>query len=410
MRTIFPVRRIPADRQSTIAQKYLSAVYPLPNVSNQRQNNFVNTVNKGIYNYNAEVVRVDHIFSNSNKVFGSWYYNHRDEFRSNNGLQGTVANQGQWPQTRNNYGGRFDWVTTLSPTSVLDLGVGFTRFIEIAGQTDVQQFDARSLGFRQLPGPFMPRIDLDQYTGVGVGSQGINPADNTASAQGFYTKTFSRHTLKYGGDYRNIRTNRVTTGTESGFFNFTRQYTRNNHNTADATSGHSVASFLLGYPANGEIGSGEHRATQWHYTALFVQDDVRLTRRLTVNLGLRWDYESPVTERYDRLVRGFAFDQASPLADRVRNAPGAANCPACANLRGGLLFAGIGGQERGLFDPDRNNFQPRVGLAYQLGGKTVLRGGYGMFWAPWNYQFPSTVNYGNIGYSQTTFLQQSSET
>ncbi|PYQ19226.1 MAG: hypothetical protein DMF81_22530 [Acidobacteria bacterium] len=79
-------------------------------------------------------------------------------------------------------------------------------------------------------------------------------------------------------------------------------------------------------------------------------------------------------------MRGFAFDQPSPLADRVRNAPGASECPACANLKGGLLFAGQGGVPRSLFDPDRNNVQPRVGFAYSLNAKTVIRGGYGLYY------------------------------
>ncbi len=390
VRDEFPNSRIPAGRMNPIAQRYLSAVYPLPNVANQRQSNFTNTVNKGIYNYNAEVARLDHVINANNKVFGTFYRNHRDEFRSNNGLQGTVANQGQWPQTRNNHGVTLDWVSTLSPTALLNLRAGFTRFLETNFQTDVQQFDAATLGFARPPGPDMPRVDLEQYTGVGVGSQGVNTADNTGSLQANYTRTFSRHTLKYGGEYRNIRSNPRTTGNASGFFNFTRAYTRRDPNSQDATSGNSVASFLLGYPNNADIGAGQSRAMQWNYWAFFVQDDLRLTPRLTINLGLRWDYEGPPTERFNRLLRGFAFDQASPLAAQVRNAPGAANCPACANLKGGLLFAGEGGQPRGLFDPDHNNFQPRIGFAYRLGGKTVLRGGYGLYYAPTTQFGPQT--------------------
>ncbi len=390
IRQAFDNRRVPAIRMNGIAQNYLSAVYPLPNVADQRQNNFTNTVNKGIYNYNAEVVRIDHTISSNHKLFGSFYRNHRDEFRSNNGLQGTVANQGQWPQTRNNHGFIVDWVWTLNPTALLNIRTGFTRFLETNFQTDVQKFDAKTLGFTALPGIFMPRVDLEQYTGVGVGSQGVNTSDNTGSLQANYTKTFSRHTLKYGGEYRNIRSNPVTTGNESGFFNFSRAFTRRDPNTADAASGNSVASSLLGYPANAEIGAPQARAIQWHFLAFFVQDDLRVSRKLTLNLGLRWDYESPVTERYNREVRGFDVEATSPLAARVRSASGAATCPACANLKGGLLFAGVGGVPRGLFDPDRNNFQPRIGAAYQLTSKTVIRTGYGLYFAPTGQFGPQT--------------------
>lgn len=381
IRDPFPGRKVPTARIHPIALRVLE-IYPLPNVSDQRQNNHVNTVNKGIYNYNAEVVRVDHVLGPRNRVFGSFFRNHRDEFRSNNGLQGTFANQGEWPQTRNNHGFVVDLVSTLSPTSVLNARINFTRFLQTGYQTDARRFDAAKLGFVRLPGPYLPVFNLDQYTSIGVGSEGVNSADNTASTQANHTTTYSRHTLKYGGEYRNIRSNPRSTGTQNGEFSFTRAFTRRDVNTQDAGSGHSVASLLLGYPASAQIGAGAARALQWHYIAFFVQDDLRLTPRLTVNLGLRWDYEGPVTERYNRLVRGFAFDQPSPLAERLRTADGLANCPACSSLRGGLTFAGVSGNPRGIFEPDRNNFQPRLGAAYRLTNKTVLRGGLGIYYSP----------------------------
>src|SRR5206468_655641 len=86
-------------------------------------------------------------------------------------------------------------------------------------------------------------------------SQGFNTVDNTASVQANYTHSFSRHALKVGADYRNVRSNPVTTGNNNGSFNFTRAFTRRDPNAADATSGSSVASLLLGYPAGGNVGA-----------------------------------------------------------------------------------------------------------------------------------------------------------
>jgi hypothetical protein len=100
---------------------------------------------------------------------------------------------------------------------------------------------------------------------------------------------------------------------------------------------------------------------------------------LTVNLGLRWDYETPVKERYNRQERGFAFEQASPIAAAAKGAAGVENCPACGNLTGGLLYAGSDGVDRYAFNPDRNNVQIRLGAAYSLNSKTTLRGGFGIF-------------------------------
>jgi len=234
----------------------------------------------------------------------------------------------------------------------------------------------------------MPRIAVDQYnvpnggtTSLGVGSDGRGTSDQTASLQANLTRTYARQTLKVGGEYRRIGATPRTSGDYNGYFNFTRAYTQRDPNAGDNASGNSVASFLLGYPANGDFGGGNARRETWHYTAIYVQDDVRLSPRLTVNLGVRWDYESGAIDAENRLIRGFAFDQTNPLAAQARTAPGAAECPACANLKGGLLFAGVDGTPRALFDADRNNVQPRAGFAYALNDRTVVRGGYGLYYA-----------------------------
>jgi hypothetical protein len=130
-----------------------------------------------------------------------------------------------------------------------------------------------------------------------------------------------------------------------------------------------------------------------HYVALFLQDDWKATPRLTINVGLRWDYEMPVVERYNRMVRGFAFDQPSPLASRVSGL----------NLRGGLIYAGSSGEQRRAFLPDRNNLQPRIGVAWQFAPKWVLRGGYGLTYLGQSSWGPAT------GFSQPTNLIASTD-
>jgi outer membrane receptor protein involved in Fe transport len=386
-RTPFPNNVIPANRINPIALKLLS-LYPLPTLSGQRLNNFVNPVNKARYDYDSELARIDHNFSDASKMFVSIHHNHRDEFRSTNGFQGTAANQGQWPQTRINRGGTADWVRLIGARTVLNLRGGYTWFSEDVEQGQAKEFDRATLGFQNLPGTYLPRITLDQYnapggstTSIGVASDGRGTSDQTASVQGNVTREFAHHRMKVGGEHRLIRATPMTSGDYNGYFNFTRGYTQRDPNAGDNTSGNSVASFLLGYPAGGDFGGGNARNETWHYTGLYVQDDFRMSPRLTLNLGLRWDYESGVVDAGNRLVRGFAFDRASPLAAQVRAAPGAAECPACSNLNGGLLFAGVDGMPRALFDPDRNNIQPRAGLAYSLNDKTVVRGGYGLYYA-----------------------------
>lgn len=159
-RTAFPGNVIPPGRINPIAQKILNLVYPSPSIPGQRLNNYLNPINKGIYNYDGEVVRVDHKFSDTSKMYVSAHHNHRDEYRSNNGLQGTFANQGQWPQTRVNRGATADWVKSFGSSSLLNVRGGFTWFTEDVAQVDVQEFDRAQLGFANLQGQFLPAIDL----------------------------------------------------------------------------------------------------------------------------------------------------------------------------------------------------------------------------------------------------------
>ena len=140
-------------------------------------------------------------------------------------------------------------------------------------------------------------------------------------------------------------------------------------------------------------------------SSLFVQDDWKVSKRLTLNFGLRYELETPIHERFNRSVRGFDFEAASPVEAQARAAYGSAPIPqipaANFRVRGGLLFAGQGGVPGDLWETDRNNFEPRLGFAWQVHGSTVLRGGYGIF-----HDFlglrAGTVDVIQTGFSQRT--------
>jgi len=140
----------------------------------------------------------------------------------------------------------------------------------------------------------------------------------------------------------------------AGAYGFNRDWTRSNISVDDGTSGNGVATLLLGYPSTAAAQLNASPFFSWHYGAVYLQDDYQVSRRLTVNVGLRWDVETPPVERYNRQNRGFAFGVPSPL-----QVPGL-------TLTGGLLYAGAGGQPRGAYDTDWYNFGPRLGLAYRV--------------------------------------------
>jgi hypothetical protein len=265
-----------------------------------------------------------------------------------------------------------EYSNVLSPANVFTVRVGFSRVVfNLANQ---------SLGF--LPSSLgLPSI-IDQLADVRVfpqfsiaGYQGLGGGDHRRSSlsthlvNSSFSHTRRDHTFKFGFDGRLIRANVRETRTPAGVFTFTQAMTQGPDPTrASATAGNGYASMLLG------AGSGEgilyrsfkDQAAQSYYMAWFVQDDWRITSKLTLNLGLRYDFDTPKTERFNRL-NYFDPDVQSPLAGKVPGFP---------DLRGGLIHVGVNGVSRRGYKWYANQLAPRLGLAYQLNAKTVLRGGY----------------------------------
>jgi hypothetical protein len=189
-------------------------------------------------------------------------------------------------------------------------------------------------------------------------------------------------------EFRQYReTNSFFANNQTGQFNFDATWTRgplNNSPTAPNSIGQSFASFLLGIPSSGSVTRAagyDEKSQTWGF---YLQDDWRLNGRMTLNLGLRYEYDTPLAEVNNSSVRGFDFAavQAIEAAARARYAqnPTPEIAPANFNVRGGLTFAGVNGQPSGLYNTPNNNFMPRVGLTYKINELTVVRAGYGMFY------------------------------
>ena len=185
---------------------------------------------------------------------------------------------------------------------------------------------------------------------------------------GDFSKSAGNHSLRFGGEFRHFYNDYENPVSSLGTFSFTTAYTQFDAQQASSTAGNSVASLLLGYPASGNSPINPHFNYRNNYVGVFLQDDWRVTPKLTLNAGIRWDYESPITEADLQQNRGFDATSPNPFV-----VPGM-------QLKGGLLF--VDDANPRPFVQDWNNIQPRVGATYSLTDKTVLRGGYGLGYLP----------------------------
>lgn len=373
-RTPFLGNIIPANRIDPVARRLLD-YFPLPNQPGNTQGffNFFNSPNARTDEYDQFTTRLDYNLSEQHKLSGRWLRNNRHETR---GLAGYEREASPFfLHYRRNMGGGMDLTSTFSPTLVSNFKINFIRH-EFAIDQYGDNFEITQLGFpsslaNQLARQFFPGItmtDYDSMGGLGFGNGSTFTASDASSFSETLNKTMGNHSLKFGGEVRFLRDNYIQPTSSFGTFNFTKGFTQRNPLAGDAASGNAFASLLLGYPSSAAVPINATYAFQHLYYAAFFQDDWRVTRKLTLNLGLRWDYESPTSERYNQLNAGFDKTTPSPL-----QAPGL-------SLKGGLLF--VDEDNRLPYKRDLNNFGPRVGVAYQLDEKTVLRGGYGLSYLP----------------------------
>ncbi|MEK7407234.1 MAG: TonB-dependent receptor [Acidobacteriota bacterium] len=375
-RTPIPGNRIPAAQIDPVAQKVL-AYYPAPSapgIGPARINNYPYP-SRWIASFDQFVGRADVAVNSSNSVFFRYNENPFQEFRAIVfGFDNPAEPGGNAPLLRNGRNVMMNWTSTLSPTMTFDFRFGLNRWEEAGGSTIGAGYDPKKLGIDPaLAAQFtrfqFPRFDLQDYQSVGSDAFGPGTRD-TYSLQPNFNKVLGKHFLKFGAEARQYNLNNSGRGYPSGYWSFNKNWTQANSNRADAVSGNSLATFLLGIPSSAQVQKNIDPAYRHFYYAGFIQDDWRLTSRLTLNFGLRWDAESGNLERFNRMVKGLDFNAPSPIASQVKGL----------DLKGRVLFAAVDGQSRTLLDTDKNNWQPRVGLAYKLGDKWVLRGGYGMYY------------------------------
>ncbi|MGH9883088.1 MAG: TonB-dependent receptor domain-containing protein [Pyrinomonadaceae bacterium] len=388
-RTAFTGNVIPPDRINAVARGILP-FFGQPKQSGLLGNIFDSALTEKTQPYDNFTFRIDQNISENNRLFvrGSWY----DRFSVYNDYTGT-------PYAGVNFifaarQGVIDDVHTFNPTTVLNVRYGYNRFIRAQDQEqDARGFDLTQLGFpaslnNLTPAELrrFPRIDFPANTVLSNGMSNEFRPVGSHSVSAVLNKTLNTHSVKFGTELRIYREDdNFQSNDQTAQFVFDNTYTRLNSASGTDTNGlQALASFLLGYPTTLNI---VRRADYSEFSktwGFFVQDDWRVNSKLTLNLGLRYELETPLVERQNKSVTGFDFGYVQPIQGTAQTRYAALNDPALKALlpqisvTGGLMFAGVDGGS-GLYKTPKSTFLPRFGVAYQLNEKTVIRGGFGLF-------------------------------
>jgi hypothetical protein len=386
----FPGNIIPAGMINSVAKAALEYIgRPLTPGNADGTGNFQQPSLPETIKYATNTIRIDHIATNRQRVYGrvSWY-----DRNSNYNNYFNNLSTGEWFQFISRQAA-FDHVWVLNSTTVMNLRYGFNRFVRGTDTNPANHgFDLTSVGFPAAYNSAIgadlrrfPRFDIAGYQGTGFGGE-FRP-NETHSVIGTLNKTLGAHSLRTGFEFRRYaETSTFFANDQTGQFVFDSTWTRgplDNSPPAPAQLGQSFAAFLLGLPTSGQIvrrASYDEASTT---NGFYVQDDWRVGPRLTLNLGLRYELETALTEAQNRSVRGFDAAAAQPMEAAARAALNSAATGVPLDqfrVRGGLTFAGVGGEPRGLYEVPKNNWMPRVGATFKLDEKTVARAGYGVFY------------------------------
>ena len=380
VRDLFPGNRIPSGRLDPVSQNVLK-YYPLPNRA--PSDPFTNTNNfsrQGDSQTDSRqyTIKIDHKFSDRNSLYGRYSYFEHKPFGTSYFPDPVAISRRDIVQNKNVV---VSDTHTISPTLINDLRVGLARqyftFISASYGANMPQ----KLGLPpSVPADLFPIVNFG-YTAIGNGTVGARGSLNWDFTD-IVTKIKGSHTLKGGGEHRLLRGNNRQSGQPSGSFTFNTNLTTNPQSTAGAGSG--LASFVLGTVASASIDRVLGQSMIGYDTSFFVQDDWKVTRRLTLNIGLRYDFQQEPLERNNGISN---FDPYTK--DPVTG------------LLGRTVYAGLDGQPRSFRPDSHNNFSPRFGFAWDPAGdgKLVVRGGYAIFYPSIFAQF----NFGSTaGFSSTT--------
>jgi hypothetical protein len=432
VRTAFGGNVIPPGRINPVAAAYAS-LYPEPNRPGTSSNYFTNGLRP--YDYKSYMGRIDHQLTDQGRLFGTVYYNKRREDRFNwameatNGTAGVINNFAvtQGYDYRSNTGVSAGYTSVQSASLLLDVRGSVTRFGE--WRDPAQTFDPATLGFS--PGAlqvmngygYLPFFTFGAFSTTNSGStiaslgsqrsdwnEGFDRPMTTISILPTATKLWGQHTSRIGYELRRQQWNITAAGYPGGRYMFNGAYTRATNGAATNIREQVWAQFLLGLPTSqtGAVATPGTQSSQFEIASpgsfrqvthgIFVQDDWRFNKKLTLNLGLRLEVNGGMSEAENRNLAGFDTTTPNPIQAQAQ-ANYAANpipqiAPADFRVLGGLRFA------NGPVNNTATKLLPRAAGAYSIDDRTVVRAGVGMFSYDWFFE-----NINQAGFAQSTPIQ-----
>lgn len=413
---------IPASRISPVAKAAL-AYFPTPNISGAgaAQNNYqvTQSVPSSYWHFDSRE-DID--------VTSQWHsflrYSMNGNKRSNISNYNNAASRAGSLGHGYDYSGSFNNTVTFSPTLLGEFRYGYSKQTWNGGPVG-GSFDPGKLGFdSDYVAQASKRLEVfplftfggannGNFSSLGPGAFSGLQEDPTAQAvNGSLVKIVSGHSLKFGGEFRQMRLNFYQYNTPSGTFNSDDSWTRQYPQTYDGKTGFSLASLLLGLPNSGQITADPKYITTSQYVAFYGQDDWKISPKLTLNYGLRWDFEVPRVEQqnqmafWDPTATSPLQAYSSQLLSNVSTA--GESCPYCGSLHGAMTLVGLSGAQYGRRQGSiqKHDFGPRLGLAYNVKPQIVIRAGAGVVYQPSPLQAAGTSGgAGSDGFSASTNYQ-----
>jgi hypothetical protein len=396
--------------------KFYEALYPRANnvpgvVSAEGFNNYLASQTAFNWDYKAFTNRIDLQLTPKQRMFGKWSYSNFGPEDRGDWTYETARGLLQNGLVRKNIAIAFDHVYTFNSTTIFNWSVSWNRFIEGGASNAVQtSFPPSKVGLPaymdQKAGDFihLPNVDFGAYSDFTRGYPGFTRF-SVGTLRAELSKYVGTHSIRFGTDMRNNWRAANGPGASSGNFVFNNSFVRQAQNTTNAaTIGLEWAAFMLGVPSSISISTNDDLYLNNLFYSGYVQDDWKLSNRLTLNLGLRYELEGGFRERFNRGLTGFDLEATLPISAAAQAAYATLTVPPTALfplppasqfiVKGGTLFLGKDGAPDTV-NKSQPGWMPRVGFAYQLGDKTVLRGGWGMFF--------DTNNVLNDGLNQTGY-------